>query len=66
MVEPDQTPCVGSSMYWSDYDDLQIAYVTQQNGVKWISSFADSTSGLCTIFNNGLSGAPIHTSVTKF
>jgi hypothetical protein len=65
----DQTPCTGTTTnggYWSDYDDLQIAYVSPSTGVKWITSFPDSDSAYGACVQSTVTGKPIHTSTFKF
>jgi len=69
MIVPDQVPCSGSSMVTqgtdvSDYDDVQISYVSPGQGVEWIHSFPDSTFGPCV--QGTLAGRPVHTSTIKF
>jgi hypothetical protein len=66
---PDQTPCTGTDMvyggYWSDYDDLQIGYITSQDGVRWLKTFPDSTSTACYDITQS-TAKPQHTSSVKF
>lgn len=65
---PDQTPCTGTSLnpggYWSDYDGLEIGYITPQDGVQWLKPFPDSTSAACYDISVG-TAKPQHTSVVK-
>lgn len=65
----DQTPCTGTNKaggYWSDYDDLQLAYVSRTTGVKWITSFPDSDTGYGACVQSTDTGKPDHTSTFKF